>query len=289
MHQRRLLAIGVVALGVAALLTVFTYRSFAKRVAGMKPKTTLVVVAAKDLPVGAMVGGSDVETAELPTQYLPQNVLTDVSKVVGRGVIAPMVKNELVLDNKLAAAKAGAGLPAMIPPDMRAVSVQVNDVTAVAGFVVPGTRVDVLLTGSPSHAGAAGATGSDVMTTTVLENVEVLAAGQKIEANAEGKPDKVPVITLLVSPADAQKLTLASSEGRIQLALRNPLDEQKKEVMPVENAALYHGAAAAPAPAAVSHPHVTHTAKKTDAKPQPAPPMFVVEVIKGDKRDVTKF
>lgn len=281
MQQRRLLAIGVVALGVAALLTVFTYRSFAKRVAGARPSTTTVVVASKDLPVGAMIGADDVHTVALPTQYLPQNVILDNAKVVGRGVISPMVKNEIVLDGKLAAAKAGAGLPAMIPPEMRAVSVQVNDVTAVAGFVVPGTRVDVLLTGSPTHVGA----GNDVMTTTVLENVEVLAAGQKIEPNSEGKPDKVPVITLLVSPADAQKLTLASSEGHIQLALRNPLDEQTKDVAPVENAALYHGApAAAPAP----HAHTVARTTKKVAAPQP-PPIYVVEVIKGDKRDVTKF
>jgi pilus assembly protein CpaB len=286
MQQRRLLVIGVVALGVAALLTVFTYRSFAKKVAGARPNTTTVVVASKDLPVGAMISDGDVQTAALPTQYLPQNFVSDVGKVVGRGVIAPMVKNEIVLDSKLAAAKAGAGLPAMIPPDMRAVSVQVNDVTAVAGFVVPGTRVDVLLTGSPSRAGAAG---TDVMTATVLENVEVLAAGQKIEPNSEGKPDKVPVITLLVSPADAQKLTLASSEGHIQLALRNPLDEQKKEVAPVENAALYHGAPIAAAPGAAPRPHLAHTAKKVAPSQPSSPPMFVVEVIKGDKRDVAKF
>jgi pilus assembly protein CpaB len=282
MQQRRLLAIGAVAIGVAALLTISTYRSFAKRIAGARPNTAAAVVALRDLPVGAMVGSDDVRAVELQSQYLPQNVMSDVSKVVGRGVISPMVKNEIVLDSKLAAPKAGAGLPAMIPQDMRAVSVQVNDVTAVAGFVIPGTRVDVLLTGSPSRGGGSG---NDVMTTTVLENVEVLAAGQKIEPNSEGKPDKVPVITLLVSPADAQKLTLAASEGHIQLALRNPLDEQKKQVAPVENAALYHDATAAATPAA--RPHIAHAAKKA-AQPAP-PPIYVVEVIKGDKRDITKF
>ncbi|MGI9101639.1 MAG: Flp pilus assembly protein CpaB [Terriglobales bacterium] len=282
MHQRRLLAIGAAALVISGLLTVFTYRSFVKKAAGSRPNTTTIMVATKDLPVGMMVGASDVRAVEMPSQDLPLNVVTDEKKVVGRGVIAPMVKNEIVLDSKLAADKAGAGLPAMIPPNMRAVSVQVNEVIAVAGFVVPGTRVDVLLTGSPSRAGAAS--NQDVMTTTVLENVEVLAAGQKIEANAEGKPDKVPVITLLVSPQDAQKLTLASAEGRIQLSLRNPLDEHKSDVAPVQNAALYH--AAAPV-AAVAAPKA-HAVKKASAAP-PAPPVYALEVIRGDKRDVTKF
>src|ERR1035441_8928332 len=127
------------------------------------------------------------------------------------GVIAAIFKNEILLPNKIAALNAGVGLPAMIPPDMRAVSVKVNDVVGVAGFVGPGTRVDVLVTGSPSN------NTQDTVTTTVLENVEVLAAGQKIQPNAEGKPENVPVITLLVTPADAQTLTLASTEGKIQL------------------------------------------------------------------------
>jgi pilus assembly protein CpaB len=278
MHQKRLFAIGAGALAVSALLTVFMYRSFVTKAAGSKPNTTAVVVAAKDLAMGAMITDLDVRTIDLPAQDLPQNVLTDPKKVVGRGVIAPMVRNEIVLNSKLAAEKAGAGLPSMIPPNMRAVSVQVNDVIAVAGFVVPGTRVDVLLTGTPKLSGGT----SDVITTTVLENVEVLAAGQKIEPNAEGKPDKVPVITLLVSPQDAQKLTLASSEGKIQLSLRNPLDEHKGEVKPVENATLYRGGAL-PAP----RPETKRVAAK---KPAATPsPMYALEVIRGDKRDVTKF
>ncbi len=283
MHQRRLLAIGAAALAISGLLTVFMYRTFVRKTASLTPNTTTVVVAARDLAMGAMVQEADLRTAQLPAQDLPQNVITEVNKAVGRGVIAPMVKNEIVLDSKLAAAKAGAGLPAMIPPNMRAVSVQVNEVIAVAGFVIPGTRVDVLLTGSPSRGGT---NNGDVMTTTVLENVEVLAAGQKIEPNAEGKPDKVPVITLLVSPQDAQKLTLASAEGRIQLALRNPLDEHKSEVAPVQNAALYH--AAAPAEAA-PRPKAHVAAKKAPVVAPAAPPMYALEVIRGDKRDVTKF
>ena len=114
-------------------------------------------------------------------------------------------------------------MQSLIPPGMRAVSVRVNEVIGVAGFVVPGTRVDVLLTGNPTGA-------SDQRTTTVLENVAVIATGQKLERNTAGEPQLTPVITLLVSPDDAQKLTLATSQGKIQLALRNPLDTKQQEL-----------------------------------------------------------
>ena len=124
-----------------------------------------------------------------------------------------------ILPTKLAAESAGSGLPGLIPPGMRAVSVRVNEVVAVAGFVVPGTRVNVLLTGAPRG-------DSEQQTTTVLENVAVIAAGQRLERNAAGEPQNTAVITLLVTPDDAQKLTLARNEGRIQLMLRNPLDRE---------------------------------------------------------------
>ena len=132
----------------------------------------------------------------------------------------PMGKGEFILTSKLAALNAGAGLPSLIPQGMRAVSVRVNDVVSVAGFVQPGTRVDVLATGNQG-------TGSDRQTTTVLENVAVIAVGKSLDRNAAADAQAAPVITLLVSPDDAQKLALVSQEGRIQLSLRNPLDTKK--------------------------------------------------------------
>ena len=115
---------------------------------------------------------------------------------------------------------------------MRAVSVRVNEVIGVAGFVVPGTRVDVLLTGNPTGA-------TDQQTSTVLENVAVIATGQKLEKNTAGEPQLTPVITLLVSPDDAQKLTLATTQGKIQLSLRNPLDTKQQELASVNTGTLY--------------------------------------------------
>src|SRR6202142_3392403 len=129
-----------------------------------------------------------------------------------RALITPVVENEPILESKLAPSAAGAGLAATIPEGMRAMSVAVNDVVGVAGFVTPGTMVDVLVTGALS-----GSSGN--ITRTILENVRVLAAGQKVEQDREGKPQTVPVITLLVTPEDAAKLAMASTEGKIQLEI----------------------------------------------------------------------
>jgi pilus assembly protein CpaB len=160
---------------------------------------------------------------------------------------------------------------------MRAVSVRVNEVVSVAGFVGPGTRVDVLLTGTP--AGSA-----EQQTTTVLQNVAVIAAGHTLERTASGEAQNTPVITLLVSPDDAQRLTLASSEGHIQLVLRNPLDTREDEVAAARTSGLYKGVLAPTKPTAHPHP-----AKKVEA-PARAPTVYGVEVYQGDKKpDVVKF
>ena len=158
----------------------------------------------------------------------------------------PVAANELILDSKLAPKEAGAGLPAVIPQGMRALSVAVNDVVGVAGFVTPGTMVDVLVTGKVGRKPR----DDDTITRTILENVRVLAAGQKIEQDREGKPQTVPVITLLVSPEDAGRLAMASTEGKIQLALRNTVDTKRVEPPSVLEANLFSGAA----PAAPKHP-----------------------------------
>src|SRR5215467_2376267 len=205
--------------------------------------------------------------ARIPASVAPPNAFRSTSQIIGRGVILPIQRGEFILPSKLAAENAGAGLPSLIPPGMRAVSVRVNEVVAVAGFVVPGTRVDVLLTGNPSGS-------NEPQTTTVLENVAVIAAGQKLERNAAGEPQSTPVITLLVSPDDAQKLTLASSQGHIQLALRNPVDTKNDELDPAKVGPLYGNK---PAPAATPRPKVVKAPK---AEPTPPSTGYKVEVIR---------
>ncbi len=163
---------------------------------------------------------------------------------------------------------------------MRAVSVRVNEIVSVAGFVTPGTRVDVLLTGTPNG-------GSEQQTTTVLQNVAVIASGHTLERTSTGEAQNTPVITLLVSPDDAQRLTLASAEGHIQLSLRNPLDTRQDEVAASNAKGLYKGSTPSVTPAPVPR---THTVKKKVEAPAPAPTVLSVEVYQGDKKaEVHKF
>src|SRR2546421_9026159 len=232
MNRSRLLLIGIVALALGAFVSFTVYRNLQSRTGSDTAPGVDVVIAAGDIQVGAKIEDKDVKVVRFPSGDLPPSCFHLKSSVVGRGVVLPIAKGEFVLPLKLAGENAGFGLPSLIPPGMRAISVRVNEVVSVAGFVLPGTRVDVLLTGNPSGA-------SEQQTTTVLENVAVIATGQRLERNSAGDPQMTPVITLLVSPDDAQKLTLASTQGRIQLALRNPLDTKQEAIPAVKTGALY--------------------------------------------------
>ncbi len=269
--------IGVLALAVGFLASVYVYNA-------VKPKGPVdagaqVIVAANDLQVGAKVEEHDIKIINVASSDLPPGAPRKKADVIGRGVIIPISKGEFILPNRLAGENAGAGLPSLIPPGMRAVSVRVNEIVSVAGFVTPGTRVDVLLTGAPTGAG-------EQQTTTVLQNVAVLASGHTLERASTGEAQTTAVITLLVTPDDAQRLTLASSEGHIQLALRNPLDTKQDEVAASNSRGLFKGGAA-PAPVHAPVHHVTATKIVT---PPPTSNGVSVEVYQGDKKvDVVKF
>ncbi|HST09073.1 MAG TPA: Flp pilus assembly protein CpaB [Terriglobales bacterium] len=276
MNRSRLLFIGVLALALGAFVSFVVYKNMLSKNSGNNEPGSDVIVAANDLQVGSKLQDGDIRQVKVPTSVLPPNYFRNKSQVLGRGVILPVQKGEFILPSKLAAENAGSGLPSLIPPGMRAVSVRVNEVVAVAGFVVPGTRVDVLLTGNPAG-------GNEQQTTTVLENVAVIAAGQKLERNAQGEPQSTPVITLLVSPDDAQKLTLASSQGHIQLALRNPIDTKKEDLAAMKANGLYRNLNP---PAPPPRPKVVKAPK---TEPAPTPTGYKVEVIRGNKVDETKF
>jgi pilus assembly protein CpaB len=279
MNRTRLLLIGFVALALGAIVSYTVYRTLQTRTGGDAAPGVDVVVAANDISVGSKVTESDVKVVRYTAADLPTNAFHLKTSVIGRGAILPIAKGEFFLPLKLAGENAGSGMQSLIPPGMRAVSVRVNEVIGVAGFVVPGTRVDVLLTGNPSGA-------TDQQTTTVLENVAVIATGQKLERNTAGEPQVTPVITLLVSPDDAQKLTLATTQGKIQLALRNPLDTKQQELSTVSAGTLYKGVPSAPVVAAKpkTTKHVV-AAKIVDAPP----PTYSVQVIKGTKTQEQKF
>jgi pilus assembly protein CpaB len=277
MNRTRLLMIGVLALAAGLLAAVYVYKNLQPK-SGAAVDTAEVMVAANDLQVGARVEDHDIKIIRIQSTDMPPGAPRKKADVVGHGVIVPMMKGDFILPNRLAGENAGSGLPALIPPGMRAVSVRVNEIVSVAGFVTPGTRVDVLLTGAPTGSG-------EQQTTTVLQNVAVLASGHTLERTSSGEAQNTAVITLLVTPDDAQRLTLASTEGHIQLALRNPLDTRQDDVPASNSRGLYRGL---PVPAAVHVPVRRIVAPKATT-PAPATTGFSVEVYQGDKKpDVIK-
>jgi len=275
MNRSRLLMIGGLALAVGLLVSFAVYNQL-RNSAGKNDNTggVPVLVAADDIQVGVRLEAHDVRVINLPQSAVPPGAPSTPSQVVGRGVILPVSKGEFILNSKLAAVNAGAGLPSMIPQGMRAVSVRVNDVVSVAGFVQPGTHVDVLATGNE---------GNERQTTTVLENVLVLAVGKSLDRSASADAQTAPVITLAVSPDDAQKLALVSQEGRIQLSLRNPVDTRKGGIGATRASSVYPGEKPV---AAETKPRIRKVATKG---PAPAPAPYQVEMIRGSKRDETKF
>ncbi len=276
MNRTRLLMIGVLALALGAFVSLLVYKNLQGKGPSINEAGADVIVAAGDIQVGARIEEHDVRTARFPNSGLPAGFYGKKSQVLGRGVIIPIAKGEFILPSKLAPENAGSGLPSLIPPGMRAVSVRVNEVVSVAGFVGPGTRVDVLLTGTPNGS-------SEPQTTTVLQNVAVIASGHTLERNASGEAQNTPVITFLASPEDAERLTLASSEGKIQLVLRNPLDTHSEPVDAANAKGLYKGGTV---PVAPPRAPVRPVKQQKTEKPPPPPSVLSVEVYKGDKKTV---
>jgi pilus assembly protein CpaB len=285
-----MILLALAALAVSAILTLFVYRQLSARLRPELDEQQLqIIVAAENLPLGMLLEETHLKTAPWAQGIPIEGAFENKEDVVGRGVIVPMVINEPVIESKLAPLDAGAGLSTAIPDGMRAVSLRVNDVVGVSGFALPGTRVDVILTGS--------ADGKGQMDTSkvVLENVEILAAGQSIQRNAQGEPQKVPVVTILVTPEQAQVVALATIDGTIQLALRNPLDLDQADPAPFRRASLYSGASedALPPPVVPSAERRTAVRRVTKAPPPPPPPpaprIVEVEVIQGTDRQIMKF
>src|SRR3954447_773716 len=239
--------------------------------------TQPVVVAAADISLGAELRKEELTVVNFPAGHVPEGAFARVTDVVGRGVISPFVKNEVVIPAKLASKEAGSGLPPVIPEGMRALSVRVNEVIGVAGYVLPGARVDVLATANPTNQQ------QDVTTKLILSNVQVVTAGTRIEQDQDkGKPMQVTVVTLLVYPDQAERLALASTEGKIQLALRNPLDQTAPETPGVKPALLL-GVLKAPVQKSASGPRRAAAGPVTQSAPMAAP-LPTVEIIRGDKR-----
>jgi pilus assembly protein CpaB len=263
----------VVALLIGLVSATYVYRRM-QQAGAVRPvtETSQVVVAAGSLPLGTRLRAQDLRLISWAAAQPMQGSFSRIEDCVDRALITSVVENEPLLEGKLAPKGSGAGLSAVIPEGMRAISVRVDDVVAVAGFVLPGTMVDVQLT---AEAGAAS------VTNTILEDVRVLAANQKVEQDKEGKPQAVSVVTLLVTPEQANKLTMASNNGRIHLALRNTVDSKLAEPPPVYMSSLL---GTHPQPASEKRPKANKV-----APPPSAPPPLVIEVIRGEKKDTATF
>jgi len=219
LNRRFLIVVGCSLLWALLVAGIF-YRVAARSAHGGKPfPGKPVVVATQPLPLGAVISKETVKISEVPESLFPKGAFSRAEDVLDRPVVSPIEVDEPIVEARIGAKGSGVGLAPMIPPGLRAMSVRVNDVVGVAGFVLPGMKVDVLVTGRPPNR-------EDTVTTTVLQNILVLSAGQTIQTDAKGQPISATVVTLLVDPAQAEALTLANNEGHIQMVLRNGTDKQ---------------------------------------------------------------
>jgi len=243
-----------------------------------------IVVAARDLQRGTLLKDGDLKTVAWGSTVRPKGSFAEIKDVLSRGVVLETVEGEPITELRLAPRAAGAGLAPSIPIGKRAVAMRVNDVVAVSGYVIPGSRVDVLITGNAPGEGQQGP-----VIRTILQNVEVLSAGEQIQRDAEGKPLQVAVITVLVTPEEAETLSLASNETRIQLVLRNPMDDKKVEPPGTAVARLFHRGGPPPEPKPVSRAPKPVVKTQAPPPPPPPPPPILVELLKGANRKTEKF
>jgi pilus assembly protein CpaB len=224
--KKRLIAVLGFALAVSAGAAFVLYQLIASRMtvgASSKPATIKVLVASRDLETGTLIQDRDIRTQEYLTP--PPGAILKKEDIVNRGVTSPIHEDAPFYEASLAPKGAGAGFATTIPPGMRAFAIHVNEVVGVAGFAVAGMRVDLLVSGTPPATAQQNAAPVGSVTRTLLQNIQVLSAGQNYQKDAEGKPVMVQVVNLLVTPAQAEILNLATQQN-IQLVLRNPADRE---------------------------------------------------------------
>ncbi len=276
--NRRVLTILLLAFFIAGACAFLVYRLVGHRLAVSRPQpVTRVVAAAQDVKLGTVLAAANIATVDIAGP-VPKGAILSPQNAIGRGVVSDLYQGEPILESRLAAVGSGGGLAATIPPGMRASAVRVDDVVGVAGFATPGMRVDVLISGFPpgdqSKFAALGP-----QSRTILQNIQVLSAGTDIQKDAEGKAKPVQVVNLLVTPEQAETLSLASNQQvKIQLVLRNPLDTKTDQVPGTAMDSLFTD------PGAVKkRPVVVKVVHKA------APETFSIEVINGSKSSEEKF
>lgn len=282
MDRRFLTVLGmsvVLALVVAGVFYQITKKAQARPQVAMKD----LVVAAESLSLGVQIKPPQVKVVKVPENLFPKSGFTNPNDVLDRPVISNILADEPIVEQRLAPRGSGLGLAPIIPPGMRAVAVRVNEVVGVAGFVLPGMRVDVLVTGRPPNAEG------ESVTTTVLQNITVLSANQQTQPDSRGGAINATVVSLLVTPEQAETLTLAGNEGKIQLVLRNAVDQEIQQTPGKQVAELY-GARKRPM-AASGPPRAVRPAKPAEPMAPLAPPAPVVVpdeiiMIRGNQKSV---
>jgi pilus assembly protein CpaB len=292
--NKRLGIVVLFALMISGIASTVVYRMVAAKMGLNQPQNSQLMVASRDLPIGTLISASDMRRVEW-RGYVPPRALRSVDQVVGRGVIEEIYEGDPLLESRLAQRGAGGGLAATIPSGKRAVAVHVDDVGGVSGFVIPGMKVDVVVSGLPPPTSA-----TDIpvkVSKIALQNITVLSAGQNMQKDSEGKPVTVQVVNLLVTPEQAERLSLASNETKIQLVLRNPLDAMTPDTNGVALGALF---ADGPTPA-VAHPVSIRRVPKTalpalartvavvETPRVPVERSVVVEVLHGSERASARF
>lgn len=275
MDVRRIAIALAIALGISAVATYLVYTNLVKKQKAARSQTVKVVAASGPLQAGSALASENLTMIDWPTSVPLTGSFVKTEDVIGRALIYPIPAKSPVLEHDLAVPGSGIGLTVKIPEGMRAVAVRSNDVVGVAGFLYPGSHVDVLLTYRPPS-------GEASVTQTVLQNVEVLTAGQQIEPDPKGKPQNVAVVTLLLSPQDSQKLILAGTQGSIQFVLRNGADKATVETKPVVMADVTLG------PKATKSPELARIVARVKPVPQ-VPKFYIVETVAGEKRSTDKF
>lgn len=273
--NRRLTIILLSAFAVAVACSYLVYRVVGNRLGSFQPKTTRVVAAAKDIKLGTLLRSTDLTTVDI-SGPVPKGAILKPTDAIGRGVVANLYEGEPLMQDRLAAPGSGGGLAATIPQGMRACAVKVDEVVGVAGFATPGMRVDVLISG---HAPGTASANQGSQVRTLLQNIDVLSAGTDIQKDAEGKPKQVQVVNLLVTPEQAEALSLASNQTKIQLVLRNPLDTQLAKTPGTGLAQLF----GANVPVGPPQPPRIHRATA------PVSRVYLVEVFNGSKKSEARF
>jgi pilus assembly protein CpaB len=303
MRNKRLLFVlaSAVVFGLVAAVSVSRYLSDAQANTRNMNK---VVVAKVEIPLGTKIEAEQLSTVEFPSNAMPDGTFESAEKVVGRVSVVNVAAREPVTDFKLAPEGSAGGLSAVIPEGYRAMTVKVDDVIGVAGFLQPGTMVDVLTVIEPTSQSS-----GNPISKIVLQNVKVLASGQNLDKPKDQREtDTVKAVTLQVTPEQAEKLALASSEGKLRLMLRNQVDQGDEQTTGVDKKSLLTGEHAKPAPEPGSlkseQPAQAQPVRRAPraqapvrvsqaapaAAPAPAPPPRpAVEMIQGTKKSTVEF